>query len=194
MARRKTNPQQGFTLNNKVQLIRGGAPYFNLLEELIDKAEDTIHFQTYIFDADETGNKVIDALCRAGQRKIKVFLLIDGYASKNFPKEAIEKLKENNVHFRWFEPLFRSSDFYFGRRLHHKILVVDAKYSVVGGGSVSNKYSDRPNQPGWLDWALLTEGEACIELCRVCVEMVEKRSSSKRRKKIPVPEKELFSF
>ncbi len=194
MARRKTNPEQGFTQNNKVQLIKGGAPYFTQLEELIDKAEDTIHFQTYIFEADETGNKVIDALCRAGQRKIKVFLLIDGYASKDFPKEAIEKLKENNVQFRWFEPLFRSTDFYFGRRLHHKVLVVDAKYSLVGGVNVSNKYNDLPGQPAWLDWALLTEGEACIELCRICVEMFDKSNWSKRRKRIPPPEEEKFSF
>jgi cardiolipin synthase len=194
MARRKANPEQGFTLNNKVKLIRGGAPYFTLLEELIDNAEDTVHLQTYIFDADETGNKVVDALCRAGKRNLKVFLLIDGYASKNFPKEAIEKLKENNVHFRWFEPLFRSSDFYFGRRLHHKILVVDSRYSLVGGVNISNKYNDMPDEPAWLDWALFTEGEVSIELCKICVEMFEKSSWSTKRKRIPLPEEEQFKF
>ena len=194
MARRKANPEQGFTVNNKVQLIRGGTPYFTLLEELIDKAEDTIHFQTYIFDADETGNKVIDALCRAGQRNVRVFLLIDGYASKDFPKEAIDKLKENKVNFRWFEPLYRSSDFYFGRRLHHKVLVVDARFSLVGGVNVSNKYNDMPDQPAWLDWALFTEGETSIELCRICVEMFDKSNWSSKRKRIPLPEEEKFNF
>ncbi|HUR12056.1 MAG TPA: phospholipase D-like domain-containing protein [Flavitalea sp.] len=194
MARRKAAPEQGFTENNKVQLIRGGVDYFNKLEEIIDGATETIHLQTYIYDADETGNRINNALIRAAGRGVKVFVLIDGYASKDFPKEKIQELRDGGVHFRWFEPLIRSSDFYFGRRLHHKVTVVDSRFSLVGGINISDKYNDTPGKPAWLDWCLLTEGETSIELCRICVEMFEKSNWSERKKKIPAPEQEKFSF
>jgi len=194
MPRRKRYTERGFSENNNVQLVRGGTEYFTLLEQLIDKALTSIHLQTYIFDADETGNRIIDALIKAASRGVQVFLLIDGYASKNFPEEQIERLKKEGVHFRWFEPLFRSTDFYFGRRLHHKVIVIDARYSLVGGINISNKYNDMPDHPAWLDWGLYSEGEVSVELSTICVEMFDKSNWSRKKKKIAEPPKEVFSF
>jgi cardiolipin synthase len=46
---------------NRVKLIPGGKEYFDLLIHLIDKSEESIHLQTYIFDDDETGIMVAEA-------------------------------------------------------------------------------------------------------------------------------------
>ena len=35
------------------------------------------------------------------------------------------ELKQNNINFRYFSPLFSANSFYLGRRLHHKIIVAD---------------------------------------------------------------------
>jgi phosphatidylserine/phosphatidylglycerophosphate/cardiolipin synthase-like enzyme len=59
-----------YTSDNKVQLIRGGRSYFDLLLQLINRANDCIHLQTYIFDDDETGNKVSEALKAAVKREM----------------------------------------------------------------------------------------------------------------------------
>ena len=194
MPRRRRNAERGFTENNKIRLVRGGAEYFDLLEQLIDNAKSSVHLQTYIFDGDTTGIRIVDALIRAAQRGVPVFLLIDGYASRGFPPEQIERLKAAGVHFRWFEPLFRSSDFYFGRRLHHKVTVIDARHSLVGGINISDKYNDLPGKPAWLDWCLYSEGEVSVELCRICIEMFDKSNWSTTRRRIPDPAKEQFSF
>jgi cardiolipin synthase len=66
MARKKTAKLlAGYTHHNKVRLVHGGADFFATIEQLIDGARYTIHLQTYIFDADETGKRVSDALLRA---------------------------------------------------------------------------------------------------------------------------------
>ena len=135
---------------------------------MIDNAKDEIHLQTYIYDDDETGNRIAQALKAAAQRNVKVYLLVDGYASQGLPKTFIHELKDAGINFRFFEPIFRSRYFYFGRRLHHKVLVVDTQFILVGGLNVSNRYNDMPGHPAWLDFALFAEGEIAKQLCILC--------------------------
>ncbi|MEJ7589602.1 MAG: phospholipase D-like domain-containing protein [Ferruginibacter sp.] len=165
---RKPKSTSAYTAQNKVKLIRGGTAYFETLEKMINNAKDTIHLQVYIYDDDETGKKIADALIAAAKRNVNVYLMADGYASQSLSDEFVEQLKDGGVNFRFFEPLFKSTGFYFGRRLHHKIMVVDTDVAIVGGINISNKYNDLPGKPAWLDFALLTEGVIVKELCILC--------------------------
>lgn len=160
--------KRSFTFNNRIALIHGGREYFATVLQQIRKAERSIHLQTYIFDGDETGILVADALKEAARRGVEVYMLLDGYASRHLSDVCIAELKRAGIYFRFFEPLLKSERFYFGRRLHHKLLVVDQQFALVGGINISNRYNDMPNQPAWLDWAVLVEGEAAQELFKVC--------------------------
>ncbi len=163
-----------YTSRNTAELVQGGSSFFSQLLRLIGAATDTIHFQTYIYEADETGLQVGEALEQAAIRGVKVYLLLDGYASQSLDTGFIERLKKSGVHLRWFEPLLRSKTFYFGRRLHHKIVVADGYRALVSGINISNRYNDRPGEPAWLDWAVLLEGEAAIQLNRLCISLWNK--------------------
>ena len=151
-----------------IKLVRGGKDYFDLLVELAGKAKHSIHLQTYIYDDDETGTMVADALKAATKRKVQVYLLVDGYASQWLPKSFIHSLLDAGIQFRRFEPLFKSKYFYFGRRMHHKIFVVDTDYALVGGINIANRYNDLPEQKAWLDFALYVSGNIAKELCVLC--------------------------
>jgi cardiolipin synthase A/B len=168
MSRGKHIPSKGYSTCNKIKLVPGGKGYFNILLHLIGQATESIHLQTYIFDDDETGKEVADALKRAVKRNVAVYLLADGYASQRMEQRFIDDLRAAGIHFRFFEPFFKSRHFYFGRRMHHKVFVVDAKYAMVGGINVANHYNDIPNDRAWLDFALYAEGEIAKELCVLC--------------------------
>ena len=135
---------------------------------MINQAQHIIQLQVYIYDDDETGREVTGALMAAAKRNVQVYLMADGYASQKLSKRFIREVEEGGIHFRFFEPLFRSRHSYFGRRLHHKVLVTDNRFALVGGINVSNHYNDMPGDPGWLDFALHMEGEIVKELCRIC--------------------------
>lgn len=169
MPRKKQRISTGYTTCNKVELVCGGKDYFNLILSIIGKAEDSVHLQTYIFEDDSTGRQVADALKEAASRGVNVYLLLDGYASQGLSKEFIASLTGAGIHFRFFEPLLKSRHFYFGRRLHHKILVVDAKYAVTGSKNVSDRYNDLPGAVSWLDFTVYLEGQIAQELCEVCI-------------------------
>ena len=168
---RRRRKASGYSVQNKIKLVRGGKPYFDQVIEMINRAKEIIQFQVYIFDYDETGKAVIEALMAAAKRQVRVYLMADGYASQKLPRSFIYEADQSGIHFRFFEPLFKSRNSYFGRRMHHKVIVVDNRFALVGGVNVSNHYNDLPAQPGWLDFALFMEGEVVHELCRVCEEI-----------------------
>lgn len=157
-----------YTTNNNVKFIRGGGAYFNQMLQMIDQAGQSIHLQTYIFDDDATGIVVGEALKRAAQRGVNVYVLTDGYASGVLSRSFIKQLRASGVHFRFFEPLIRSKYFYFGRRLHHKIIIADTRCAMVGGLNITERYNDRPGYTAWLDFAVWVEGEIVKELCALC--------------------------
>ena len=157
-----------YTPINKVKLIRAGREYFNTLLNLIRGATDSIHIQVYTFNDDDTGRQVAKALIDAATRKVSVHLMADGYASRAMSNALIHELRDAGIHYRFFEPVFRSNYFYFGRRMHHKLIVVDATYALVGGINIADRYNDMPGQPAWLDFAIYVEGEIARDLCILC--------------------------
>ena len=164
----KNKKINSYTSRNKVRLLQGGKPYFDCLLQIIETAKESIHLQVYIYDDDETGRQVAAALTEAVKRKVEVYLLVDGYESRLMAKSFISDLQNAGIHLRLFNPLFKSRYFYFGRRLHQKIAVVDAEYALVGGINIANRYNDMPGNKAWLDFALYVEGEIARELCILC--------------------------
>jgi cardiolipin synthase A/B len=165
---KSTIPQSAYSDNNRVNLIAGGKPYFDLLLRLIQEARQNIHLQTYIFSEDQTGQMVAGALKRAAQRGVDVFVLVDGFASQGLTPPFIHEMTQSGVRFRFFEPLLKSKYYYFGRRLHHKVMVVDAFQAMVGGVNISDNYNDLPGKPAWRDFALFVRGQTATQLCVLC--------------------------
>ncbi len=154
-----------FTPDQKIKLLSSGRAYFELLIRLIEHARENIQLQVYIYEPDETGQQVADALIRAAKRKVKVYMLVDGYGSQGLKRSFFRQFRENGIHFRFFKPLFKSRDFYVGRRMHQKMLVVDAQYALVTGINIGDRYNDKPGQPAWLDFGVCIEGEIAARLC-----------------------------
>jgi len=162
------NISTAYTSTKEIKLVRGGAEYFSVLLDLINKAVESIHIQIYIFDDDQTGQTVASALKDAVKRNVQVYLMADGYASQVMAGAFIKELKKSGIHFRFFQPIFKSRNFYFGRRMHHKLVVVDAVYALAGGVNIADRYNDMPGKPAWLDFALYAEGEIAKQLCVLC--------------------------
>lgn len=159
-----------YTDNNEAVLIRGGRDYFSRLLGLINSAKHHFHIQVYIFEDDETGQMVAKALKEAAARNVSVYVLADGYASQSLSSEFVADLMQAGIHFLFFEPLFKSRSYYFGRRLHHKVAVGDGGQALVGGINIGNRYNDLPDAAAWLDFAVYTRGQVAHELYLLCIE------------------------
>jgi cardiolipin synthase A/B len=171
MSKTKTSSYSTYTRHNKIELVRGGKDFFDAMHQLIDQAETCIHLQFYIFEEDETGKRVKEKLLKANERGVSIYIVLDGYASRGISDEFIKEIIDAGIRFRWFEPFLKGRYSYFGRRLHHKLLVADQRDALVGGINVSDRYNDLPQQAAWLDWALYTEGEISGQLHKAAIDM-----------------------
>ncbi len=166
-----TNYKDGHT----VEWMRGGTAFFQELVRLIHSAQKNIHFQVYLIDPDETGIMILKALEDVARKGIEVNLVVDDFGSGKLKEIHEESLAAAGVLFKRFETLMSTDKFYVGRRMHHKILIIDEKIAIVGGMNIANRYSGTPDLPAWLDYAVKVEGPVCAELTVACKRILERQ-------------------
>ena len=164
-----------------IQLVHSGDDYFSRLERIINEAVYEIHIQTYIFDNDTTGKRILLALKEALKRQVKVYLLLDSFGSLSFPNEISTELKQAGGHIRFFSPLFSASSFYIGRRLHKKVVVADGKVALIGGINIANRYHGSANEKPWLDFAIEINSSIAKDIQSHCKANYSKKKSALRK-------------
>jgi cardiolipin synthase A/B len=153
---------------NKVTLLQNGEAYFPAIESAFDRATHEIYLETYIYQNDATGLRVADALRRAASRGVNVYLLIDGYGSKDLPQSMLEYLRDGGVKTLVFRPQISPWTLKRVRlrRLHRKIVVVDREIAFVGGINIVDDCEMSGDLPPRFDYAVAVEGPL-VEVIRL---------------------------
>ncbi|PWA07397.1 phospholipase D-like domain-containing protein [Flavobacterium psychrotolerans] len=163
------------SVSKDITLVHSGEDYFSRLEQIILNSQSEIHLQTYIFENDTTGIRIVDALREAASRNVKIYILLDGFGSFSLPATLINKLKKSGISIRFFAPLFSANSFYIGRRLHHKVIVSDGKIALIGGINIAKKYCGTATELPWLDYAVQINNEKiAISLQKTCKDLYYK--------------------
>ncbi|MEJ6668658.1 MAG: phospholipase D-like domain-containing protein, partial [Alcaligenes aquatilis] len=160
---------------NQITLLQNGQEFFPAICEAIDQAKKRLHLETYIFNLDESGHCVLDALRRASERGVRVRVVIDGFGSDVHALQIAEQLKAMRARYRiyrpkpqgWREPRLSLRRL---RRLHRKMLVVDERIGFVGGINILDDFDDVPliNGQGMprFDFAVRCEGPIVDDMVR----------------------------
>ena len=155
-----------FRRGNRIRLLRNVEEYFPALEREIDAAATEIFLETYIFEADDTGERIAAALMRAARRGVLVHLMIDGFGSRLFPEEQRGQLLHAGVQLLVYRPelwalKLRSTRL---RRLHRKLAVVDGRIGFCGGINIIDHGDARGNTPPRLDYAVSVQGPLVADM------------------------------
>jgi cardiolipin synthase A/B len=166
-----------------IELVHSGEDYFTRLERIILESKSEIHIQTYIFEYDNIGKKIIAALKEVASRNVKIYILLDGFGSFSFPKEMLNELTQDGINIRFFSPFFSANSLYIGRRLHHKVIVSDSKIVLIGGINIAEKYLGTITNPAWLDYAVQIQDEKIgTSLAKLCCDIYFKKRPVNRKK------------
>jgi cardiolipin synthase len=116
--------------------------YFGALFEALASARHSIEMETYIFEPDPTGLRVLDALRAAARRGVRVRLVADGVGSWFWIGILREALRDSGVEFRVYHPvsLFRLAFARLNRRLHRKVCILDGKTVFMGSFNVTHRH------------------------------------------------------
>lgn len=123
---------------NHIQVLSGGDQAYPAMVAAIDLAQKSVALQTYIFDNDTEGRKIVDALVRAHERGVQVRVLIDAIGAKYSRSPIIRLLRKHGVPSALFmtNPLGFMRMPYANLRSHRKILVVDGHTAFTGGMNI----------------------------------------------------------
>ncbi|MQA41418.1 cardiolipin synthase ClsB [Rugamonas aquatica] len=157
-----------FLADNEVRLLHTGTDFFPALIAAIDAAQYEVYFETYIFAADDTGQRVLAALKGAAQRGVQVRMITDWWGTGRRQINAMHAdLAAAGVEHRMFNPWFKRGV----TRTHRKICVTDREIAFVGGININDDmfcdydHSRQLSAPRW-DFAVQVRGPlvAAIQL------------------------------
>jgi cardiolipin synthase len=149
-----------FISGNQVTLLQNGEGYFPAIEAAFDRARHEIYLETYIYENDATGRRIANALKRAALRGVNVYVLIDGYGSKDLPRSMLNNLRADGVKVLIYRPKISPWTFRRKRlrRMHRKIAVVDREIAFVGGINIIDDSETTSDIPPRYDYAVAVEG------------------------------------
>jgi cardiolipin synthase len=149
---------------NRIELLENGAEYFPALMAAIETAEREIYFESYLFAADHTGYEVAHALSRAVLRGVRVRVMLDGFGAFGFDADIRHEWRVAGVDLLIYRPPRLGLHWPRLRRLHRKLVVIDARVAFVGGINVIDD-RNAPGRPDHrYDYAVRVEGPLLADI------------------------------
>ena len=160
------NAKAIITEHNHVRVLNNGRQTFGSMIYELENARQHIHFEFYIIEDDQIGNRIKDILIRKAKAGVEVRVLYDDVGSWSLSRRFIREMTTAGIRVMSFMPVktyaFANKVNY---RLHRKIVVVDGRVGFVGGINVADRYLRGlgPNNR-WRDIHLRIEGDAVRSL------------------------------
>lgn len=129
---------------------------------LIEKAQQSIQFETFIMTPGARADAFAEALCKRARAGVEVQLLADSYGANSLSEEYWRTLKQAGVDVRFFNPFSWRDPLTYLKRNHRKLLIVDQQIAMIGGSGISDwwdgsEYEENPVP--WLDFEVQWQGE-----------------------------------
>ncbi len=146
---------------------------------LIRSAHHGIDLQTYIFDEDDAGHLVLDALLAAARRGVRVRVLVDQLSAlKHVDTLAALAGAHRNFELRIYNPVLGRAHINYpqyvlaaaccwrrlNQRMHGKLLLVDGIVGITGGRNYQNDYYDWDPVYNFRDRDVLVAGPVTREM------------------------------
>jgi putative cardiolipin synthase len=138
-------------------------------------AERSIDAQYYIWQGDEVGDLLFEALWQAAERGVRVRLLLDDLNTGGLDRTIAALDAHPNIEVRLYNPLvlrgarllnFLGDFDRVNRRMHNKSFTVDGQASVIGGRNIGNEYFAAGSGVAYADLDVIAVGAAVREISR----------------------------
>jgi cardiolipin synthase len=141
---------------HQLTFIPGGPDRLATLLGLIENAQQRLRIIVYIFEADDVGTQLRDAMVAAARRGVAVSLILDSFGSADTADGFFAPLVAAGGRYHWFGA--RWTPRYLIRN-HLKLYIADDSIAMFGGFNISNAYFVPPGTAeGWHDLGVTISG------------------------------------
>lgn len=157
-----------WTDGNAFRLLENGEEFFPAVFDCIRRAEKEVLVETFILFEDKVGKELHSVLLAAARRGVEVDLTIDGFGSPDLSAGFIGELCQAGVRVHVFDPAPKVVGWRTNwlRRMHRKIVVVDAAVAFVGGINYSADHLADFGPEAKQDYAMEIQGPLVAEIHR----------------------------
>ena len=151
---------------NEATIYTGGAEKFDALIADILSAREYVHLQYYIFNDDNTGRRVAEALMDRARAGVKVRVIYDHIGSLHTSSAFFRRMQREGVEiYPFFKVAFPWLATRINWRNHRKVCVIDGRVGYIGGMNVADRYVEkRADGRVWRDTHLRITGPAIAAL------------------------------
>lgn len=153
--------------DNEVTIYTSGYEFFPSLLRDISHAQKHIHIDLYIFEDDELGNLISDALIERAEHGVEVRVVYDDVGCLKVKNAFHERMRNAGIDIHPFMPVkfpkFTSKANY---RNHRKIIVIDGQVGFIGGMNIATRYVKGTGAQPWRDTVTRVRGGAVYGLQR----------------------------
>ncbi|MDY6979246.1 MAG: phospholipase D-like domain-containing protein [Pseudomonadota bacterium] len=145
-------------------MLADGEQYFPAMLATIEQATHFILLELYLVESGHITRRFIEALIRARQRGVSVYLLLDDYGSRFLEALDREILQAQDIRLVFYNP-FGYRRFYRSlRRDHRKLLLVDGVTAFTGGTGLSDAFAPPFDpQQAWHEVMVQIEGPIVVD-------------------------------
>ncbi|CAN5331441.1 cardiolipin synthase ClsB [soil metagenome] len=176
-----------WTAGNRIELLENGEAFFPRVFEVIEAAKTEVLVETFILFDDKVGQRLREVLIGAASRGVRTVITVDGYGSPDLSAEFVGGMTAAGVEFHVFDPRARVLGLRLNlfRRLHRKLVVVDASRAFVGGINMSAEhladYGPRAKQ----DYAVEVEGPIVTEIHAFALQAAAPKRQRRSARRLP---------
>jgi phosphatidylserine/phosphatidylglycerophosphate/cardiolipin synthase-like enzyme len=125
----------------------------------IEGALQQVEIELYLIEDGRCSERLVDTLCRAAERGVRVRGLFDAYGSAGLGIALRERMQTAGVQLRWYNPVRLRRGIRNFHRDHRKLLLVDQRLAYVGGTGSTDEFwlPDEPRSP-WHEVMVEMEG------------------------------------
>jgi cardiolipin synthase len=146
----------------RVELLVDGAATYAALLDAVRGARHHVHLEYYIYQPDQTGRVLRDALVERARAGVKVRLLLDAVGSSKTSSSFFRELTEAGGELCWFHPMRYGRIWerpWLNMRTHRKIVVVDGAIGFAGGINITDEENESLRADAYRDLHLRIEGD-----------------------------------
>lgn len=124
---------------NHIELLLDGNQAYPKMLSQIEKAENSIHLQSYIIMNDTIGKTLFDVLKKKAKQGVKIKVLYDRFGSMYaFLTMFFPKVVRNIENFEVVPFTTQLRPWSVQLRNHRKLMIIDGKIAFIGGINISN--------------------------------------------------------
>jgi cardiolipin synthase len=152
---------RAITRGDSYAVLQNGDETFPAMLDAIDKAQQRISFETYVFSEGEIEDAFTTALVQAARRGVRVQIVLDAVGASDGERADIKALEDAGAQIGFFNPVRHTTLEELNYRTHRKILVVDGEVAYIGGIGLADHWRGNARSPEeWRDTQFEVRGPA----------------------------------